>query len=67
MAISESEKDASQKTYTMIFGISGKAMNLIKKRIEQLRNEVRSIVHKDNEKPENVYEIFLHIHPILKK
>ncbi|MBN1575787.1 MAG: TIGR02147 family protein [Chitinispirillaceae bacterium] len=43
--------------------VSSRAMERIRKRIEQLRSEITSIVHKDENKADRVYKIAIHTFP----
>ncbi len=59
--------DASVKenrNVTMTVSLSRKAYERISDRIKQFKLEIRSIVHKDEEKPEGVYQINLNFFPM---
>jgi uncharacterized protein (TIGR02147 family) len=57
-AIAASAPD-SHKMSTLTFSCSQQAFNRISERLKQLRSEIRSIIHKDEEKSSSVYHINL--------
>ena len=60
--VQENESDTFECRH-MTVSVSQDAMERIKKRINQLRSDIISIVHKDSKKADRVYKIALHDYP----
>lgn len=58
-------KNTGQKQLitTNTISISAKGLELIEKKMQQFRSEIRSLVHKDNEKAEKVYQLDMLLFP----
>lgn len=56
-----------QKLSTMTFSISDKGFERVKNRVQQLRKEVASIIHKDEDQANRVYQLNLHLFPQTKE
>ena len=63
------EKDApgTYESRNLTFSVSSKGLERIRKRIQQLRAEIISIVHKDDEQADCVYKVSIHTYPETRK
>jgi uncharacterized protein (TIGR02147 family) len=61
------DETGSHNSTQMTFSVSKEGMDRIIKRIQQLRREIISIVHKDENKADRVYKVALHAYPESRK
>ena len=62
-SIVEEDRPETYESRTLTFSVSPRAMEHIKKRVNQLRSEITSIVHKDEEQADRVYKLVIHTYP----
>lgn len=56
-----------QKVSSLTMSISDSALQQIRSRIDQLREEIRTIVQNDTEKADNLYQTNIHLFPLMRK
>jgi uncharacterized protein (TIGR02147 family) len=61
--ILKKDEDGTHDSTQMTVSVSREGFERIMKRIKQLRSEIRSITHKDENKANRVFKVALHIYP----
>jgi uncharacterized protein (TIGR02147 family) len=65
--ILKKDEPCTHDSTQMAISVSRKGFDRIMKRVNQLRSEIRSIAHKDEEKANRVYKIAIHLYPESKE